>query len=263
MARRKSVVSVLFIFLLLCSCVSEPIRPKANKVKAVQAYISAGTEYMRLGDMERATRHLSRALELNPKSPEAHNAVALLHQSTKDTKLAEKHFKKAIHYGSNYSVAENNYGSFLFASGRFEEAIKHLERAANDPSYENRGQSYENVGRCYVALKKDPEAIIAFDRSLLINPNLSRSYLELADIALQKKDLHEAKKNIDKFHAMTRKIPRSLWIGIQVERVLGDKNLLSSYELTLKSLYADSREFRLYQESMKKESVSNGQSGKD
>jgi type IV pilus assembly protein PilF len=258
MMEKKWVFFVLFCSSLLSGCVIEPIRPKANKERAIQSYISAGMEYMKLGDMERANRHLSRALEINSRSPEAHNSIALLYQATKDVKLAEKHFKKAIRYGDNYSMAENNYGSFLFSLGRYDDAIEHLSNSANNPIYENRGQAHENLGRCYLALNDEVKAKESFERSIVINSKLSRGYLELADLALKKKDWREAKRNIDRFNDLAKKTSRSLWIGIQIERVLGDKNLLSSYELTLKNLYPDSKEFRLYQESMK-----NGKSGEN
>jgi len=39
---------------------------------------------------------------------------------------------------------------------------------------------------------------------------------------------------------------QSLWLGIRIERRMGDQNALASYELALKRLYPDSEEYKAW-----------------
>jgi type IV pilus assembly protein PilF len=40
--------------------------------------------------------------------------------------------------------------------------------------------------------------------------------------------------------------PHSLWLGIQIERVLGDRNALSSYGMLLRNNFPAAEETKLY-----------------
>jgi type IV pilus assembly protein PilF len=74
--------------------------------------------------------HLKKALELDPKSAEAHNLMAILLERESDPKGAEKHYRKAISLRQDYSQAHNNYGIFLYKRGEYRSAAVHLEKAA-------------------------------------------------------------------------------------------------------------------------------------
>ena len=58
-----------------------------------------------------------------------------------------------------------------------------------------------------------------------------------------------ARAYLQRYSEVARHTPESLWLGIRVERILGDKNALASYGLSLKGNYPDAAETRLYLES--------------
>ena len=115
-------------------------------------------------------------------SAEAHVLMASVYIADGDTQLAEQEYKEALRYEPKNAMAQNNYGTFLFAAGRYKEAAQHLKIAANDTSYARRGQAYENLGLTQLKLNQPAEAEQSFLRALMLNTTQPRSDLELADI---------------------------------------------------------------------------------
>lgn len=79
---------------------------------------------------------------------------------------------------------------------------------------------------------------------------LPRSYLALSQIEFDKQNYVKARENLQKFDEIARHTPQSLWLGIQIQRILGNKDALASYELALRKLYPYSEEYRKYKESL-------------
>lgn len=246
----------LILSLLCCSavvgCVTEVDSPfgEPDHEAATKASVKAGIEYIKIARYERAHHHLSKAVEYSPRSTEVHNALAILYKKTGDIELEEEHYKKAIRYDRESSTARNNYGAFLFRETRYKEALKHLEKAASDPSYDKRDLAYLNIGRCATKLQDYELAIDSFKKAVRLNKNLPRPYLELADIYFDQGNIEDANSVIKKYGAVARHTPRSLWLGIRIARLVDDKNALASYELALRNLYPDSPEFKAYAESV-------------
>jgi len=71
-----------------------------------------------------------KALELDPRSPEAHTAFALIVQNHDwDWQTAETEFRRAIELNPNYATAHHWYAEHLMWRGRFDEALARSERA--------------------------------------------------------------------------------------------------------------------------------------
>ncbi len=245
---------LLMVPLVLAGCVietgSSSLGNKADPEKALTASIQAGVEYLKIGDIDGALRHFNRAIKIDKRSPEAHNSLALLYRVTGDVALEEKHFKKAIQYNDKFATARNNYGAFLFRQGRYKEALKQLQKAAVDPTYEKRDSAYENIGVCALKLNKVDLAQAAFVKALRLNPMMSRPYIELAAIAFERNQIDQAAIHLKKFNSVSRSSPRSLLLSLKIARQRDDRDAIASHELALKNLFPESDEYRLYKESM-------------
>ncbi|HBF06601.1 MAG TPA: type IV pilus biogenesis/stability protein PilW, partial [Gammaproteobacteria bacterium] len=57
-----------------------------------------------------------------------------------------------------------------------------------------------------------------------------------------------AARYLREYSSIARHTPRSLWLGIQIERVNGDADAMASYVLALRNLYPKSPEYRRYME---------------
>lgn len=54
---------------------------------------------------------------------------------------------------------------------------------------------------------------------------------------------------IDRYEKMAPSSARQLWLGIRLQRILGDKNKQASYELALRNLFPGSPEYKAYKAS--------------
>ncbi len=111
-----------------------------------------------------------------------------------DKQLAEREYKEALRSEPRNSMAQNNYGTFLFSEERYKDAMQHLKIAANDPSYARRGQAYENLGLTQLKLNEPADAEQSFLRALMLNSAQPRAALELADLYFKAGDFTRSKQ---------------------------------------------------------------------
>ncbi|MFC6980513.1 tetratricopeptide repeat protein [Microbulbifer taiwanensis] len=164
--------------------------------------------------------------------------------------VAESHFKKALRYDSGFSMARTNYGVFLYQQERYEEALEQFERASQDLTYNRRSYALANYGRTAVKLGKVEEAEQAYTRALALDADLPQALLELAELKFNAGDYPQAKHYLDRYSAENRQIPQSLWLGIRIEKIFGNRDKERSYALALKNLYPYSAETLKYQKMM-------------
>lgn len=249
----RSTAFAVLLVLGLTACVTETnsnLAKKKDQQHFLENSVAAALEYLKVGDTKNAFRHLNNGLEADPKSAEVHNAMGLLYRSMRDVENEEKHFKLAIRYDSKLSKARNNYAVFLFQQARYKEALAQLEKAVLEPSYDGRALAFENMGRCYLALNDLEKAEQSFNDALRVDREQPRPYLELAQMYFARGDLKSANQYLQQFASLGRQTARSLWLGIRIERVLGDQNALASYELALRNRFANSKEFQEYKASL-------------
>ncbi len=78
----------------------------------------------------RALAAAKKAVELDDSSAEAHTSLAFAtFYGSFDAAGAEREFKRAIELNPNYARAHHWYATFLYAEGRYPEALSHIELA--------------------------------------------------------------------------------------------------------------------------------------
>jgi type IV pilus assembly protein PilF len=233
--------------LLLAGCVTEStggFPEPASKEKRVAAHLDLARGYLGNRDYNRARAPLQRALEIDPKSVEAHVLMAVLSEAESAPALAEQHYEIALRYDPDNSQALNNYGTFLYGQGRFAEALPPLRKLVQDTGYRARSQAYENLGMAELRAGDAILAKDAFSRALKLNFAQARSSLELAGLAYAEGEYDAARDYYEGFRIRARQTPRSLCLGMQLGQALGDSDLLASYSMALQNLYPNSPEAR-------------------
>tara|TARA_Y100001934_G_scaffold144136_2_gene173109 strand:+ start:3752 stop:4510 length:759 start_codon:yes stop_codon:yes gene_type:complete len=244
---RVSVTGAMLVVLSLAGygCVTEStggLPEPAENAQRVQAHLDLARGYLENRDLLRARPPLNRALEIDPRSVEAHVLMAVLNQAEDDSELAEEHFASALRIEPSNAQALNNYGTFLYSQGRFEEAVDQLRQLVRDTDYRARSQAYENLGLAELRVGNQAAAKQAFGRSLLLNSRQYRSSLELADLAYAERAFEVAQEHYDNFRTGARPTPRSLCLGMKLAQIASDPDRLASHALALQNLFPDSRE---------------------
>lgn len=240
--------------LFLSACVQVPVSDsrKVDPAAGARDRVAIAAEYLRSGEDEKAQLQLQRALELDARSPEAHNLMAVLLDRDGDKRGAEKSYKKAIKLRPDFSQARNNYAVFLFKNGRYKDAYKQFEAASADLGYDLRGQAFEGMGRCALKMGDKEGAMRSFVRALRSDPSLPTATLELGELQFAQENFDGARSAYQRYLKLTENMSQtaqSLWLGIRLERRFGDKNALASYELALKRLYPNSPEYQQFEKS--------------
>ena len=238
----------MILLLVLSGCITETNREelKADPEKSLQNHIDLGLGYLAQGDLAVAKEKLARAMEIDPNSALTHNAYGLLFQLEEEMKLAEKHFRRAIRLDSNFAMARNNYGAFLFAEGRYEEAIEQLKIGVQDPFYQARSQVYENLGVCYLKLGDTASAEEAFEHAIALNSKQRRSLLELAVLLFGQQDHVNARNLYRRYIEVEEQSARSLWLGVRIAEIFQNDDEAASYILMLRNIFPTSPEYQMY-----------------
>lgn len=234
--------------ILLSACVeTQDISSRVvDRQKAVDDFVNLGMAYLQRGNRDASRRNFEKAFEINPSSPQAHNGMGRLYQINGELDLAETSFKRALRGDSGYSQARVNYGAFLYQQERYEDAFEQFRRASDDLEYNKRSLALAYLGRAALKLDNIERAKSAFEHSLNIDNSLTLSQIELAEIHFDRQEYPEAKKYLDQYMAIEKSSARSLWLGIRLERIFGNKDSEASFVLALKNLHPYSKEYLAY-----------------
>ena len=253
---KQNILLLLLPLLLLTACnpatgpsSDQNIRPSHVANDAASANLNLGIEYLRQGKYEDALEKLERAREADPAHPTTYNVLGLLYQQINDPKKAEQYFKKALSLNSNDSSTLNNYGSFLCHQDRLEEAEKTFLKAAANPLYQTPEIAITNAGLCLYNNQKKDRAKEYFQQALQMNPQVPQALIKMSELAIDDFNYLSARAYLQRYQQVSRHTARSLWLGIQIERELGDKDAVSSYALLLKNSFPDSNEAAILLES--------------
>ncbi len=228
------------VTLALGGCVTETsggLPAPAPKEDRVTAQLDLARGYIEQRDLTRAKEPLERALEIDPTSVEAHVLTAIVNHAENEYELAETHYRRALRLEPRNSQALNNYGSFLYDQGRYDEAVLQLSKLVRDTNYRARGQAFENLGLANLRAGNAEAAEANFKRALELNFRQPRATLELADMAYGRGEYQQAAARLLEYKTMARQNARSLCLGVKVHTALGDADQVASNALALKNLF--------------------------
>lgn len=248
--KRIVLFATLMLTLVLAGCSSTTVREGVDAEKAAKANADLGLRYMLQGNNEVALTKLKKALSFDPQYVPAHHYLAELYRRLNRPEDADKHFREALYYleGEDSSL-HNNYGGFLCSRDQFAEGEKQFLKVLENPVYQRQDLVYENLGLCLERKPDYDKAEAYLRKALQRNSQLPKSLLAMARISLARENHLSARAYLQRYLAVAPHTPESLWLGIRVERVLGDKNALASYGLILKGRFPDSPEAKRYLDS--------------
>ena len=247
-----SIVLSLVVSLSACVTTNTGNAPVPNPEKAHDAHLNLGLTYLQKDNREASRRHLEKALRLQPDSAPAHNGLGMLYQLTGEMSLAETSFLRAIKEDAEFTQANVSYGRFLFEQERYEEAYKYFEIATKDVSFQQRALALTYMGQTALMLDKKIKAKSLFDHATNIDNKLSLPMIELAELYFDENNYAKSKEYLDRYMDISGRTARSLWLGIRIERIFGNKDNEASYALALRNLHPYSKEYLSYKNELLK-----------
>lgn len=233
--------------LLLASCtVNEKKKiDDSNDSQLAILLAKQGIGYMEQGQYDTADKRFQRALNLSPNSSEIHNFAALFNQRIGRNDKADFHFRRSIELNPSYSSAHLNYGGFLCANGKVDQAVEQFMKAIDNPIYERKEAAFYNAGLCLFNNQQLVKSEQYLRESLALRPAYPPALLKMADLTHSQKRFLQSRAYLQRFHEVNQQTAQSLWLAYQVETELGDKNAAASYALLLKGRFPKAKQTAL------------------
>jgi type IV pilus assembly protein PilF len=209
----------------------------------LHAEIAAG--FFERGQMDVALQELAEAVKLDPKNAKIYNVYGLVYAMLGEDANAQRNFQTALELAPTDSEIRQNWGWFLCTHGKARESIPEFELAIRNPLYKTPDVALTNAGKCSVEIGDRRRADDYFRRALSFNQNNTVAAYNLSLLAYREARFDEAR-------AMMRRVMQqqqtpsadALYLGMCIERKLGDRSSEASYVSQLRNRYPDSAEAR-------------------
>lgn len=250
MKRVASIAALMLLLALNAGCSSDPVRESANPAKAADLNAQLGLRYMLNGHNDVAMEKLQKALRYMPDHAAAHHYLAELYRRNDKPEKADDHYQEALDKTPDDSSLLNNYGVFLCSQQRAEDAEEYFLRVIDNPVYRDKASVYENLGLCFRQESKLAKAEKYFRMALSENQRMLKSLISLSEINFEQENMLSARAYLQRFLALTEQTPRTLWLGIRIEKALGDYGAAMQYARELLREFPESAEANAYKESL-------------
>ncbi|MGB7535204.1 MAG: type IV pilus biogenesis/stability protein PilW [Azonexus sp.] len=228
--------------------VNEPqARPADPKYRA-KIHTELAAAYYQAGNPAVALEEVRIALEADPDYVQAYSVRGLIRAQLKENAKAEEDFQRALRIAPKNPDINNNYGWFLCETGQPRQSIQYFLNAVKDPLYETPEVAYANAGKCALKAGDMDGAQEYLLQSLrLAKSQAPETRYQLANVFYLRGNLDESKVYLNEaVKAMEPPTPEALWLGVRLERKLGNKAGEGSYASQLRSRYPTSREYQLF-----------------
>jgi type IV pilus assembly protein PilF len=225
-------LGLLAAALLLAACASAPRSgndASTTDERAAQLQVELGQQYMAKGDLETAQGKLQRALQLDPRSVDAHTLMAVLNERIGRPEVAEKYYRDALKIKPEDGALNNNLGAFLCGRGNFQESLELFEKAAADPFYRTPAVAFSNAGVCARKAGDLTASDGHFRRALELDPKSSTALYELARVSFERKEYMRARAFIQRYESLAPADAPMLLLASEVEQALGDRKRSQAY----------------------------------
>ncbi len=211
-----------------------------------RVHTELGAAYFQSGHMSAALDELRIALSADSGYVQAYSVRGLVYAQLKEYAKAEEDFRRALDIAPGDPEVNNNYGWYLCDTGKEKQSIAYFLQALKNPLYETPDRAYANAGSC--ALKVGD--LDGAQNYLLNALRLSRdgaltARIQLAKLFYLRGNFAEARVYLsDVLKMLDQPTAEVLWLGVRIERRLGNRSTEGAYMAQLRSRYPTSPEYQ-------------------
>lgn len=253
---RKTAVATLVV--LVCGCAATvPQAPLLDPGTIVgetgdprnraRIHTELAAAYYQRGNMSIALEELRAAAAIDPSYAPVHSMFGLVYMELREEELAQQSFERALQLSPNDGDINHNYGWFLCQTKRETDSIKYFLHAIRNPLYSTPWRSYTAAGVCTLRNKNVKDAEEFFQRALRLEPDEPAALLQLGKIRYEQGNMDEARRLVSRFNKLGSPSAESLWLGLRIERKLGERIAEQSYATQLRRRYPGSAEYQALQ----------------
>lgn len=221
---------------------------RADPKYRAKIHTELAAAYFQAGSMKVALDEVRQALDADPDFVQAYSLRGLIYGNLKENAKADEDFRKALSLKPNDPDVNNNYGWYLCHSDRARQSIAYFLNALKDPLYDTPDVAYANAGACAMkAGDLDGAQNYLLNALRLARGPAPGTRVLMADLLYRRGNFDEAKVYLgEAIKAMDTPSAEALWLGLRIERRLGNKAGEGSYASQLRSRYPTSPEYQSF-----------------
>jgi type IV pilus assembly protein PilF len=223
---------------------TESDEPEGRRRARIRLELAAN--YFQQGQTNVALDELKQALAADPTYADAYNLRGLVYMRLNDNVLAEDSFRRGMALNPRDGDVLHNYGWLLCQQSRYGESIALFARAIATPAYVGQAKTLMTQGICQVRAGQAAEGERSLLRSYEMDAGNPVTGYQLANVLFQRGDYTRAQFYIRRLNNGNLANAETLWLGIRVERSLGNREAMMQLADQLKKRYAASREATAY-----------------
>lgn len=202
--------------------------------RAAEINLEIGMDHLRKGNLAQAKEKIDRSLEQNPRSSKGQMTAGMLYERLGDPDKADGHFARGLALDPKNPETQNNYAAYLCQKGRYERGEKLALEAAANQLYRTPEVAYLNAANCAGNAGDLKRAEENLRKALAVRPRFDEALFRMADLAYKQTDYLTARGFLERYMAVGRTNPATLWLGVRIERGLGNDAAASTYAQRLK-----------------------------
>ncbi len=235
---------VLLVSVLISACGLIPDFGSDSMSHAEEAKLNMqmGTRYLELGMLEDAKEKLDRALDLDSGNADIYNAMGIFYERIKEYDKAADSYESAMSKGPDNFDIKSNYGRFLCERGDFKKGTVILQDALDAPMNNRQWFALTSMGICYAKQNDLARGEDYLRQALQLEADFPPALLEMQKISYQNRQYMSARAFLERYLAVGKHTPETLWLAFQTERSLGNKKTAEDYGQQLISQFPASKE---------------------
>jgi type IV pilus assembly protein PilF len=220
--------------------VTESDEPESRRRARIRMELAVG--YFEQGQTNVALDEIKQVIAIDPNFPDVYNLRGLVFMRLGDMKQAEDSFRRAISISPRDASVQHNYGWLLCQQARYDESRKAFEVALASPLYAGRAKTLMAQGVCEARAGRNAEAERSLARSYELDAGNPVTGFNLANLLYKRGDFTRAQFYIRQLNNSELANAESLWLGVKVERRMGDQVAMRQLADQLKKRFPQSRE---------------------
>ena len=253
-------VGIVVAACVLAGCANVPaaVAPEAVPGSAAESEVhrlaktrlQLAALHLEEGRAEVALGEVAQALQVYPRYVDAYNLQGWIYLSLQDTKNAHQSFSQALALRPNDADALYNLGWLQCQQKQFASADRHFEAALEAPR--STGQSVARLwlakGVCLDQAGQSVPALQALEKAHEIEPGNPAVAYNFAQALHKQGQSERARFYVRRLNNGQWSSAESLWLGVKVERRLGDRVAMRQLADQLHKRFPDSKEWQWFEQ---------------
>lgn len=209
--------------------------------------LELASNYFEMGQTAVALDEVKQALAADPGYADAFNLRGLIFMRLSDFPQAEDSFRRALALRGNDPNLLHNYGWLMCQQQKYAEADQQFVRAIANPAYTARTKTLMARGLCQSGAGQFAQAEQSLLKAYELDAGNPVVGYHLASLLLRRNELTRAQFYIRRLNNSELSNSESLWLGIKIERAIGDTVAMKQLADQLRKRFPESKELGAYE----------------